>query len=96
MFVVIASWPSVRAEHWTALLAARAIENQAYVVGVNRCGKDPKFSYPGRSVVFDPSGKVVAELGDQQDVIRAEVHAELVSEYRRELPFLDDMRDDLS
>ena len=41
LFAVIANWPSVRAEHWVTLLRARAIENQAYVIGVNRCGQDP-------------------------------------------------------
>ncbi len=54
LLVVIASWPAPRVEHWTSLLKARAIENQAYVLGVNRCGKDPFLAYPGKSVIFDP------------------------------------------
>ncbi|HWP40806.1 MAG TPA: nitrilase-related carbon-nitrogen hydrolase, partial [Tepidisphaeraceae bacterium] len=49
LFIVIANWPLSRVEHWIALLRARAIENQAYVLGVNRCGRDPNLQYPGRS-----------------------------------------------
>ena len=47
LIVVIASWPAVRDDHWVTLLKARAIENLAYVVGVNRCGQDPKHYHPG-------------------------------------------------
>ncbi len=52
LMVVIANWPVARIEHWTALLAARAVENQAYVVGVNRTGRDPHLSYSGRSAIL--------------------------------------------
>jgi predicted amidohydrolase len=95
MFAVIANWPAARIEHWTALLRARAIENQAYVVGVNRCGTDPKLIYPGRSILFDPNGTIIAELGDGPAVLRASVEAKSVRDFRRKLPFLEDMRDDL-
>jgi predicted amidohydrolase len=92
MFVVIASWPSYRTHHWTTLLAARAIENLAYVVGVNRCGRDPKHPYPGRSMVVDPHGKVIADAGDGEGVVTADVDANVVESWRREFPALADMK----
>lgn len=63
LFVVIASWPAARAAHWSALLAARAIENQAYVLGVNRVGEGGGLAYGGGSVLHDPWGAVVASAG---------------------------------
>lgn len=92
LFVVIASWPDKREGHWTSLLQARAIENQAYVVGVNRCGKDPKHRYPGRSMIVDPRGKVLADGGKDEGLVRADLEVQTVETYRRELPFLQDMR----
>ena len=94
LFAVIANWPEARTEHWITLLRARAIENQAYVVGVNRCGSDPKLRYPGRSMIVDPSGEVLADAGSQQSVIAAEAQRGRVESYRNQLPFLQDMRDD--
>lgn len=95
LFVVIANWPAKREEHWVTLLRARAIENQAYVVGVNRVGQDPKLAYPGRSMVIDPKGGVLLDLADQERVGYAEIeHATLV-EWRREFPALQDMRVDV-
>lgn len=92
-FVVIASWPVARISHWTALLRARAIENQAYVVGVNRVGVDPApLTYPGGSIVIDPSGLVLAEAGDQETVLSATLDPAFVSHYRKSLPFLMDRR----
>ena len=92
LFVVIASWPTVRIEHWRALLRARAIENQAYVVGVNRCGTDPKLAYPGRSVVVDPLGDLVADAGEGENCLGVEIDLERVAAWRRDFPALRDMR----
>ena len=63
VFCVIACWPEAREDHWVTLLKARAIENQAYVVGVNRCGDDPTLHYGGRSLIFGPRGEVLADGG---------------------------------
>ena len=73
MFTVIANWPAQRAAHWRTLLIARAIENQAIVVGCNRVGSDPSFRYAGGSLIVDAEGVVVAEGGDEEEVISAEV-----------------------
>jgi predicted amidohydrolase len=94
LFAVIANWPQARVEHWTTLLRARAIENQAYVIGVNRCGSDPKLRYSGRSMIIDPSGEVLADSGCEQTLIAADATVERVESYRSQLPFLQDMRDD--
>jgi omega-amidase len=93
LYTVIASWPVAREEHWVTLLRARAIENQAYVIGVNRFGNDPKFFHPGRSLIVHPSGSVLAEGGREECTISAELSLEELVKYRRELPFLTDMRE---
>lgn len=93
--VTIANWPSPRVAHWTALLTARAIENQAFVVGVNRCGDDPTLTYPGRSTVVDPRGRTIADLEDAEDVLEAEIDRSELVRYRQEYPFLKDLRPDL-
>lgn len=95
LFVVIANWPQTRISHWVALLQARAIENQAYVAGVNRIGKDPNHSYSGRSLIIDPRGEILADAGAGLGVISADVDFDALSAYRRELPFLEDIRHDV-
>lgn len=94
LYVVIACWPAKREAHWTALLQARAIENQAWVIGVNRCGSDPEHTYSGRSLIADPRGEVIADAGNGEGIIQAEVDHAFVMEYRQELPFLADARVD--
>jgi len=93
--VVIANWPAAREAHWTALLAARAIENQACVVGVNRCGNDPKHAYGGRSRILDPRGTVLADAGREEGCITATIDHEGLVAYRREFSALADIRRDL-
>ena len=90
VFIVIANWPSKRVEHWVTLLRARAIENQAYVVGVNRCGNDPMFPYPGRSLVVDPHGNICADAGDKESVLTSVLNRELLVQWRRDFPALCD------
>ena len=92
LFVVIANWPQVREAHWLALLCARAIENQAYVLGVNRCGSDPKLHYAGRSQIIDPRGEILADAGNDETVIGAQLDLEALETYQREFPALADMR----
>jgi len=91
-----ATWPSSRAEHWATLLRARAIENQAYVLGVNRCGSDPFLPYPGRSAIIDFRGQALAEAGDAEQVIAANADVAALKSYREQLPFLADAKRDLS
>ena len=92
VFLVIANWPTERSGHWRTLLAARAIENQAYIVGVNRCGCDPNNDYPGASLIVDPKGDVLGEAGREPQIIQAELDCSLLHTYRREFPILKDLR----
>jgi predicted amidohydrolase len=94
LFVVIANWPTARVDHWLALLTARAIENQAYVLGVNRCGATPKLEYPGRSLILDPRGRIVADAGAGEIALEAIPDWEGLEKYRREFAILPDMRPD--
>ena len=94
LFAVIANWPTPRHDHWATLLKARAIENQAYVVGVNRCGCDPELSYLGQSMIIDPRGHLIAESGDQEGTIAADLDLQALIDYRQEFPALNDMRAD--
>lgn len=89
LFVVIANWPVARVDHWTTLLRARAIENLAYVVGVNRAGSDPHLQYPGASLVVGPKGEVLAEAGSEPGLLRAELDLESLRQWRRDFPALD-------
>ena len=95
LFLVIASWPEKRITHWRRLLEARAIENQAYVVGVNRIGRDPYYAYTGGSVVVDPMGVTVADAADRECAISASLDLANLRKYREGLPFLNDIRETL-
>jgi predicted amidohydrolase len=92
VLVVIANWPAARAAHWAALLTARAIENQAYVIGCNRVGSDPNVPYAGGSVVIDPRGKIVADGGDAEGVVTATLDRAALCDYRAHFPALADAR----
>jgi predicted amidohydrolase len=92
LIIVIANWPDTRIEHWRTLLKARAIENQCYVIGVNRVGKDLKLNYNGFSSVFDPMGIEMAAVKDNEGVVIASINQMQVEETRTTLPFLEDIR----
>ncbi len=92
LFVVIANWPTKRVDHWTALLRARAIENQAWVVGVNRAGTDPNHSYPGQSIIVDCHGVVQADAGSGEGFATAQMDIEEQQKWRTEFPALSDRR----
>jgi omega-amidase len=91
VFVVIASWPEKRLQHWMRLLQARAIENQAYVMGVNRVGKDPYYLYPGRSIIVDFNGEILVDAGSGEGFVQARLDLPTLGKYRQGLPFLADM-----
>ncbi len=91
-YVVVANWPTARRAHWQALLVARAIENQAYVVGVNRVGEGDGIPYSGDSRVVAPSGEVLAGAAEIETVLVADVDPEVVAATRARYPFLTDRR----
>ena len=93
VYLVVANWPASRRYHWRTLLRARAIENQAYVVGVNRVGEAEGLTYVGDSVIVDPSGEVLAEgVDDPEGVVIADVDPGRVAEVREAFRFLPDRR----
>ncbi len=92
LFVVIANWPVAREKHWTTLLAARAIENQAFVAGVNRVGHDPRSRYAGASMVLGPRGEILADAGAAQGVATVGLDVEAMRRYRESFPALRDMQ----
>jgi omega-amidase len=89
---VIASWPKSRQKHWDLLLPARAVENQQYVIGVNRIGRGGGLEYGGGSVVYDPLGNAVTVAADQEDLLLADIKEETVAKVRESMPFLKDRR----
>jgi predicted amidohydrolase len=92
LYVVPANWPEPRREHWRALLKARAIENQAYVLGCNRVGTEGAQAYTGDSAIIDPLGRTLAEASRVETVLIAEVDSHEVRSVRNKFPFLADRR----
>ena len=89
---VIASWPDARKSHWDILLRARAVENQLYVVGVNRIGTGGDHSFSGGTVIYDPLGNMIAQGDDREGLVVGEIESAMVSEVRSTMPFLKDRR----
>lgn len=91
LMLLVANWPSRRVRNWSILLEARAIENQCYVIGVNRLGTDGNgIEYPGRSVVHNPLGDKIADLGGTEACRLVELNLTEVTRVRAELPFQAD------
>ena len=92
LFVVVANWPEERREHWRLLLRARAVENQAYVAGVNRVGDGGRLHYAGDSAAIGPLGETLAEAGEEERMLSFDVDPVKVAEVRARFPFLNDRR----
>jgi omega-amidase len=87
LLLYVANWPAPRADAWRALLPARAIENQAYVVGVNRIGIDGmNVSYAGDSMALDFRGRSLAQAGERPGVISVELTSEPLEAFREKFP----------
>lgn len=85
--IFVANWPAARSSHWRKLLAARAIENQAYTIGVNRVGTDGAGrSYSGDSAVFDPNGNTLVELQNTPGTHTVRLFADAVTSCRESFP----------
>jgi omega-amidase len=91
VLINIANWPVARIQHWRTLLKARAIENQCYMIGVNRVGSDPKLNYSGYSSVFDPMGEELIYSENKEEILVCDIQKEKVEETQKSLPFLDDI-----
>jgi len=96
LFVIPANWPDLRSHAWRVLLQARAIDSQAWVLGVNRVGRDGNsVPHRGDTSVVDPMGEVVSSLAWDEGVVFGDVDPDSVREVRRKYPFLDDRRPDV-
>lgn len=94
-FAVIANWPTRRGHAWRTLLAARAIDCQAYVLGVNRVGSAEGHPHRGDTTLVDPMGEVVATLAGEPGVVAGDVDPARVAEIRERYPFLRDRRPEI-
>ncbi len=91
LLIYIANWPERRILHWQQSLIARAIENQCYVVGVNRTGIDGTgIHYTGSSMAVDPLGRVLAQAGANEEVLTVRLNAEMMLDYRQKFPAWQD------
>ena len=91
VLIYVANWPERRSLAWKTLLQARAIENQCYVIGVNRVGNDGnKIYHSGDSMIIDPMGEVMYHKKDDEDVFTISLDKEHLKTIREKLPFLKD------
>jgi predicted amidohydrolase len=91
---VPAQWPKPRQEHWRTLLRARAIENQLFVVSCNACGLIGKLDFFGMSMIIDPKGEVLAESGEAEGEIYAQLDMQTMADWRAQIPCFNDRRPD--
>lgn len=91
VLIYVANWPERRSHAWKTLLCARAIENQCYVIGVNRVGSDGNNIYhSGNTLVIDPLGQVLYHMADEEDVNTIMLQKEVLEEVRSKFPFWKD------
>lgn len=92
---VPAEWPLARIDHWRILLQARAIENQCFIVAVNRIGKDPKNEFGGSTMIIAPWGEIRLDMAMQEGIGYAEIDLSEVEEVRKRIPVFEDRREPL-
>lgn len=91
MLIYVANWPDKRSIAWKTLLQARAIENQCYVVGVNRVGNDGNNIYhSGNSTIVDPLGNILYQHADNEDIFTCMLEREVLEKARNQFPFWKD------
>lgn len=91
LLINVANWPAKRSTAWKTLLQARAIENQAFVIGVNRVGEDGNHHvYEGDSMIVDPLGEIIYQKNKEEDIFTYTLHKETIQEIRNHFPFLND------
>lgn len=96
LIMLPAEWPIERLEHWITLIRARAIENQVFIAAVNCVGQTLKTEFGGHSMIVDPWGNVVADLGEEADkLLTCQIDMDEVDHVRQEIPVWNDLRNDL-
>lgn len=92
VMIVPAQWPNVRVAHWQTLLKARAIENQVFVIGVNRAGRDQNDLLYGHSLAVNPLGETILELMKEEACERVVIDLTEIQQVRQKMPILEDRR----
>jgi omega-amidase len=92
LVIIPAEWPMTRIDHWRNLLITRAIENQCYVVGVNTAGTSGETLFGGHSMIIDPWGKIVVEMGEDPGLVTGEIELARVQQVREYMRVFDDRR----
>jgi predicted amidohydrolase len=92
-FVIPSGWPVPRIGQWDALLPARAVENQAWIIACNEVGIQGRHQLGGHSVIVDPLGNVLAKGGETETVISAVIDVQIGKNWRSEFPAIDDLVD---
>ncbi|MGI2328007.1 carbon-nitrogen family hydrolase [Planococcus sp. YIM B11945] len=92
---VPAEWPEARIDHWRILLQARAIENQCFVVAVNRVGSDPKNEFGGSSMIIAPWGEIRLDMKKETGIGYCDIELNEVEEVRKRIPVFADRREAL-
>lgn len=92
IMINIANWPVKRINHWKYLLRARAIENQCFMIGVNRVGNDPYQTYNGCSAIYSPMGEELILCGNDEKIYFTKLDLEEINNTREKLGFLDDIK----
>jgi len=96
LLLCVANWPAARIQAWNALLRARAIENMAYCIGVNRTGKDAyRLTYPGSSAAYNALGDELVFMKEKDVIVSFTIDIDALHSTRKKLPFLED-RDDFT
>lgn len=94
LIFVSAEWPLARLDHWRALLVARAIENQCFIVATNACGDTDGTVFAGHSMIVDPWGKIVVEAGEGEQLLTVDIELDEVDIVRSKIPVFEDRRPD--
>lgn len=92
LIVIIANWPHQRRAHWFTLLKARAIENQCFIAGINRCGFENGVQYMGDSMIVDPYGEIITRPSDKEGIIIKDIDTSIAYQYRNEFKLKEDRR----
>lgn len=95
VIIVAASWPKSREEHWVTLLKARAIENQCYIIGINRIGFGDGLEYSGKSIFVSPDGKILNEMNSREMLIIEDLKVQAIKEVKDRFDIKKDRREEL-
>lgn len=87
-----ANWPNPFLNQWQLATSARALDNQIWVVAVNRCGKDERFTYFGKSRIVNPYGDMVCECGEGEEIVLFEIESKKSEEFKAIINFQNDMQ----